>query len=38
VCQTVARIDGAHVTFDAMQETLRKTAIGAERIVPLPSE
>jgi riboflavin synthase len=29
VCQTVVRIDGAHATFDAMQETLRKTTIGA---------
>jgi riboflavin synthase len=29
VCQTVVRMDGAHVTFDAMQETLRKTTIGA---------
>ena len=29
VCQTVVRIDGAHVTFDAMEETLRKTTIDA---------
>lgn len=29
VCQTVVRIDGAHVTFDAMEETMRKTTIGA---------
>lgn len=29
MCQTVVRIDGAHATFDAMQETLRKTTIGA---------
>jgi riboflavin synthase len=28
VCQTVVRIDGAQVTFDAMEETLRKTTIG----------
>src|SRR3954463_13427853 len=29
VCQTVVRIDGAQVTFDAMEETLRKTTIGS---------
>lgn len=29
VCQTVVRIDGAQVTFDAMAETLRKTTIGS---------
>jgi riboflavin synthase len=29
VCQTVVRIDGGHVTFDAMEETLRRTTIGA---------
>jgi riboflavin synthase len=29
VCQTVVRIAGAQVTFDAMEETLRKTTIGA---------
>jgi riboflavin synthase len=28
VCQTVVQIDGAHVSFDAMAETLRKTTIG----------
>jgi riboflavin synthase len=28
VCQTVVRIDGTHVTFDAMEETLRKTTLG----------
>jgi riboflavin synthase len=29
VCQTVVQIDGARVTFDAMEETLRKTTIGS---------
>ncbi len=29
VCQTVVHIDGAQVTFDAMEETLRKTTIGS---------
>jgi riboflavin synthase len=29
VCQTVVRIDGAGVTFDAMEETLRRTTIGS---------
>lgn len=29
VCQTVVRIDGAQVTFDAMEETLRKTTLGS---------
>jgi riboflavin synthase len=29
VCQTVVQIDGARATFDAMEETLRKTTIGA---------
>jgi riboflavin synthase len=28
VCQTVVRCDGSLVTFDAMEETLRKTTIG----------
>jgi riboflavin synthase len=28
VCQTVVRRDGPRVTFDAMEETLRKTTIG----------
>jgi riboflavin synthase len=29
VCQTVVRTEGPLVTFDAMEETLRKTTIGA---------
>lgn len=29
VCLTVARIDGTRIGFDAMEETLRKTAIGS---------
>src|SRR6185295_5373728 len=29
VCQTVVRIDGAQVTFEAMEQTLRKTTIGS---------
>jgi riboflavin synthase len=29
VCQTVVRIDGTQVTFDAMEETLRKTTLGS---------
>jgi riboflavin synthase len=29
VCQTVVRIDSAQVTFDAMEETLRKTTISS---------
>jgi riboflavin synthase len=29
VCQTVVRIDGTQVMFNAMEETLRKTTIGS---------